>query len=201
MSILLNDDRCTDLGMLDFARDLLVWFVKVSKDVFGNFFNVYNVHALTHIVDDVLHHGSSLNHISAFKFENYMQTIKKMVRNSHNPIAQIVKRISEKMEHESLPKTFGLKNNFKDAFFIDGNGNVCEIVQEMEEVYECRVVKSRFLKSFFEFAIPSIDIGIFVIDNNQIRSQSFISKRNSYTNLIVLPYKNSLVCFPLLHSL
>ena len=92
------------MGFVSYARDLLCWFVKNSRCVYGNLFTVYNVHALTHIADDVVYHGSSLNHISAFKFENYMQTIKKMVKNSNNPIAQIVKRISERSVLKSKKK-------------------------------------------------------------------------------------------------
>ena len=33
--------------------------------------------------------------ISAFPFENHLQKIKKLVKNSHNTIAQVAKRLSE----------------------------------------------------------------------------------------------------------
>ena len=37
----------------------------------------------------------SLPNFSAFPFENYMQTLKKLLRKSDNPLQQIVKRLAE----------------------------------------------------------------------------------------------------------
>jgi len=45
-----------------------------------------------HLPDDVKNLQSSFNNLSAFKFENYMQSLKRTVRNSNNPAVQVVKR-------------------------------------------------------------------------------------------------------------
>lgn len=58
-------------------------------------FSTYNVHSLQHLPDDVQHFGTSLNEISAFQYENYLFKLKKYVRKSQNPIAQIAKRMKE----------------------------------------------------------------------------------------------------------
>ena len=63
---------------------------------FGDTFAVYNVHALLHLCEAVDNFNSSLNDISAFKFENFMQNLKRIVRNGSNPVSQIAKRLSEK---------------------------------------------------------------------------------------------------------
>lgn len=94
MSILLGEK--VDRELVCYAKELLLWFACNSINVYGNTFTVYNVHGLIHLADNVISHGCSLNTISAFKFENYMQSLKKMVRNSNNSIAQVVKRLSEK---------------------------------------------------------------------------------------------------------
>ena len=37
----------------------------------------------------------SLDHVSRFPVENYLQVLKKFVRNAQNPISQVVKRVAE----------------------------------------------------------------------------------------------------------
>jgi len=96
MSILLQEGIQTRKEFVLFARDLLLWFVSHCKSIHGNYFTVYNIHLLIHITDDVLYYNCSLNDLSAFKFENFMQTVKKLIRNSKNPLVQILKRLSER---------------------------------------------------------------------------------------------------------
>ena len=81
--------------MIEYARSLLRYNVSKAELIYGRTFTTYNVHNLVHLTDDVLNHNVGLHDISAFPFENYMQVIKKFVRNSKNPIAQIVKRLYE----------------------------------------------------------------------------------------------------------
>ena len=83
------------LNYIDYARKMLLNYVQSASLVYGTTFTTYNVHSLIHLADDVENHGEDLNKISAFPFENYLQEIKRFVKNSHNPIAQIVKRVSE----------------------------------------------------------------------------------------------------------
>jgi len=92
MSILLHEDVALFRQQVEYARQLLVWFVDGCNGVFGNFFCVYNVHNLIHLADDVVKNSCSLNEISAFKYENFVQYFKKIVRSTNNPVAQIVKR-------------------------------------------------------------------------------------------------------------
>ena len=71
---------------------------------------------------------SSLNDISAFKFENYLHIIKKSIRNTNNPVAQIAKR---KPEVESHCTQMHKKENeikcsirFQDSCFRHNNKSV-----------------------------------------------------------------------------
>lgn len=78
-----------------FANDLLVSFVEETSCLYSSEFLVYNVHSLVHLTDDAVKYGS-LDSISAFKFENYMQTLKSMVRSHCNELSQVVRRVYEK---------------------------------------------------------------------------------------------------------
>ena len=84
--------------LLESAKKLLNYFVYNSKECYGDTFclhTVYNVHGLIHIADDVEYFKKSLQSISAFAFENYLQELKRFVRSRHNPVAQIMKRLGE----------------------------------------------------------------------------------------------------------
>ena len=89
--------------LLTYAYELIEWFVQKSKNFYGPTFCTYNVNILVHHRDDLVKHNDNLNAISAFKFEIKLQSIKKLVRSSCNPLSQIVKRISEQ---EDANKSF-----------------------------------------------------------------------------------------------
>lgn len=47
-----------------YAKDLLLYFVKNVRMVYGETFSSYNVHAVCHLADDVNNFGTTLNEIS-----------------------------------------------------------------------------------------------------------------------------------------
>lgn len=79
---------------LDYAEKLLLAFVKSFAQIYGSSELIYNVHSLIHLVPDARRYGV-LDSISAFPFENYLGKLKKLIRTSQNPLAQVVRRISE----------------------------------------------------------------------------------------------------------
>ena len=58
----------------NYAKEMLLHFVKSTKDIYGEEFLVYNIHSLLHLPEDVEKFGS-LNNVSAFPFENYHKKI------------------------------------------------------------------------------------------------------------------------------
>ena len=53
VSILLDTNRERKNAYLEYAKSLLVFFVKNCKHNYGDTFTVYNVHSLLHLPDDV----------------------------------------------------------------------------------------------------------------------------------------------------
>ena len=80
VGIMLEANAEERAAYLDYAKNLLSYFVCSSEEVFGETFVVYNVHSLVHLHEDNEHFQCSLNEISAFKFENHLQQIKQLVR-------------------------------------------------------------------------------------------------------------------------
>lgn len=95
LSILLESNDVTRNAYLDYAKELMIHFVKSGKHLYGETFTSYNVHSLIHLTEDVQHFNTSLNDICAFQFENHLHKLKKSVKKAQSPIAQIVKRITE----------------------------------------------------------------------------------------------------------
>jgi len=79
---------------LDYAKLLLQYYVETFIILYGKENASHNTHNLLHLCDDVKKFGS-LQEFSAFPFENYMQSILKMIRKNDKPLEQIVCRISE----------------------------------------------------------------------------------------------------------
>ena len=71
-------------------KQLMEYFVEQGKVLYRNEFQVYNVHSMIHLADEVQEYGS-LDACSAFPFENYMQKLKRLIRSGKNPIVQIAK--------------------------------------------------------------------------------------------------------------
>lgn len=91
MILLLSPDHAK---FINIARKLLDNFVKNFENIYGSHLISHNVHGLTHICDDYEKFGP-LDNCSAFPFENFMGSLKKMLRKPDKPLQQIVKRYNE----------------------------------------------------------------------------------------------------------
>ncbi|KAF0682496.1 Uncharacterized protein FWK35_00038597, partial [Aphis craccivora] len=76
------------LKLINYAEELLRHFVISFEVLYGIHNMSHNIHGLLHLADDVKYHGT-LDQFSAFKFENFMQQLKKMIRKSDKPLQQI----------------------------------------------------------------------------------------------------------------
>lgn len=80
---------------IDYADQMLHWFVMKSITLYGESIITYNVHSLVHLADDVRNHRQPFDRISAFPFENYLDKLKGLVHSGLMPIRQMVKRLDE----------------------------------------------------------------------------------------------------------
>ena len=80
--------------MINFAEALLHYFVESFGILYGEQYISHNVHNLLHICSDVRMYGPQDN-FSAFRFENYMTFIKKVLRKHDKPLQQLFNRFNE----------------------------------------------------------------------------------------------------------
>ncbi len=113
----------------EYAHELLVHFVKRFRDLYGAESLVYNVHSMLHISQDAVKHGS-LDKCAAFPFENFLQQLKRLVRSGKRPVAQIVKRLSEVDQPDTVKLKHGITISAKrpnNAYALE-NSTFCEVI-------------------------------------------------------------------------
>jgi len=79
---------------LNFAEALFNNFVMSFQVLYGTEYLSHNVHNLLHLCSDVRTFGP-VDNFSAFRFENFMTSIKKQIRKNEKPLQQLVKRYKE----------------------------------------------------------------------------------------------------------
>lgn len=97
-NILTNKALMKNSQNIDLAEGLLLKFVFDFQNIYGEENVAFNVHNCIHVVRDVRKYGPAEN-FSAFPFESYLCTLKKLVRKTEKPLQQIARRLSE---YESL---------------------------------------------------------------------------------------------------
>ncbi len=156
MSILLNSDDVLRNEYLGYARDLTVYFVEKSEEFYGKTFAVYNVHSLTHLPDDVKHFQCSLNNVSSFPFENYLQTLKKNGQaksKSYCPGCQTLNRAREVNETQTCSQrdVHSCIYHIKGWLFPSGHEDFAFVKEKRSDgSLVCDVIHHNDTESFFD---------------------------------------------------
>ncbi|KAL1251834.1 hypothetical protein QQF64_019630 [Cirrhinus molitorella] len=103
-----------------YAHDLLQYFT-------GKEFLVYNTHAMLHIARDAGNFGG-LENCSAFMFEDYLQTPKRMVRSGRNPLVQVTRRPEERSKQKKTTVE-KISTKTQDCAYVLSGGQCCEVLQ------------------------------------------------------------------------
>ncbi|OXA45147.1 hypothetical protein Fcan01_20218 [Folsomia candida] len=198
---------------ISYAESLLVFFVETFKTLYGCENISYNVHGLIHLADDVRRHGN-LDSFSAFKFENHLGQLKRLVRSSNQPLQQIHRRIVEREQvniHSDCQndKTVTIKyaeveDVSPNNLVLLNNGTLVSVRKILNDNSGQFVIGRQFktLASLFEYPCDSKLLQIFKVKLSDL-SQS--DKKHSASNIkykCVAIYKkaDTFGIFPLLHS-
>lgn len=93
------------------AEELLKWYVERFKTLYGEENLVFTIHCIQHLPKQTLINGTLDSH-TAYPFENFMQTLKKMVRRQTNVLAQIYRRLVEMAStSKKLPQNLNSKKS------------------------------------------------------------------------------------------
>ena len=165
IKILCDDNEIKHNVLLESAKELLSYFVYNSKECYGDTFCVYNVHGLIHIADDVEYFKKSLQAISAFAFENYLQELKRFVRSRHNPVGQIVKCLGklEGLSREQKSLELKTSDNIRDSCFIVENGVVIIQSKLHNGDFVCDFYHKILLEDFLDTFVPCRQFDIFYV--------------------------------------
>lgn len=79
------------------AKRLLMEFSIELTRIYGALNASFNFHSLLHIADDVNFLHAPIDNYSAFKFENFLQYVKKLIRKGDHCIKQIHNRVLERL--------------------------------------------------------------------------------------------------------
>lgn len=213
------------LKLINYAEELLRHFVISFEVLYGIHNSSHNIHGLLHLADDVKYHGT-LDEFSAFKFENFMQQLKKMIRKSDKPLQQISRRYVERKNIglfgniKKVNRTIPCNNknnyfNFNGFTLISHNSknNCCilktgEIILIKEFLFDTNsklygLKGKQFLEQddLYITPCPSSLLGIYVVGKLSSISTWTICQVQKKCFRYRLPWNiNKYVVFPLLHS-
>ena len=150
--------------------------------------------------------GSSLNGISFFTFENYLQILNKFVKNSENPVVQVAKRISDISFAGAtrLEKEFYISSRQKDNCLLMDNKSIVFIKKKISESqFLCNQIdiSSGGSDELFKKPISSKVLNIMVIHRVTENGNIELFRNELIQKCICVPFKTRFIGFPMLHSM
>lgn len=196
---------------IDNAETLLKEFVKRFPSIYGSNSVTYKVHVLIHIPYFSRLYGP-LDEFSMYRFENYIQKLKKYIRKAELPLQQIYKRIEEEEAHTSesfITPHFNqteIKDNEKDGF-------VALRIDNYIVPFKVMAIYEHDSKSFFavrrclklnnvytsDNCMNSSDIGEITFESLDCTIEHFETSTLMY-KYCRIPFKNVFVLIPILHT-
>ena len=93
--ILSSKELCNDY--CHYTEDLFKRFINHFGATYGADQIIYNVQSLSHLPSHVRRFGV-LDNFSSFPYENYLQTIKSLIRKPNFPLPQVIRRLTEQSQ-------------------------------------------------------------------------------------------------------
>lgn len=206
---MLESDERTRNAYLPFAQELMKHFVKCCADLYGKCFPVYNVHGLLHLHEDVSHFNRSLNELSCFPFENYLQQIKKHVRSRKSPLEQVTRRLAEieqvqerKMPSNTQPKVFNSVKEKDSCFLLRDESFAFIREKNADGTFVCEIVNQRHTSTLFKQPCSSKLLNIVYMGNGLGRTKrGVLCEKDLFRKVACLPQESGgYVLIPLRHG-
>lgn len=210
------------------ADMLLQRFVEIYPHIYGADRVSYNVHGLLHLAAEVVRFGT-IDSFEAYRYENYMQEMKKLVRKDNKILQQLFKRLSEMnslnaetrnsgfifRNHSNEPfpgctssyrgyqfDSFILQSNEKDCYCSVYPNEIIKISQFAEFHGRDVLIGRRFTISdlFFVYPMNSSDLGIIKVRGLSDQDEIFNIDQVMF-KYFILHDVNDIVLVPILHNL
>lgn len=204
LSLLLSPSLAVDYN--SYTSELMNYFVTKTKDLYGEQFMVYNIHAMTHLPAEALRFGS-LDACSAFPFENFLGKLKRLVRSGKQPLVQVAKRL---MEISVSPQTTSVlatkcKLSRPNNAFILGQEKCCEAIEERTELNEtgspvvlCKVFEK--CEPLFEDPCDSRILGCYKVQARQY-TMKLVPEQQLTRPAIMLEEAQEIIFLAILHTI
>lgn len=194
---------------IDTAERLFDKFVEQYPSIYGEHSVTYVVHALLHITYYSRLYGP-LDAFSCYKYENFIQKLKKWLGNAHDPLQQIRNRIEEEDMYNSNSYTVPdfnkteVKCDEKDSFvalMIENQIKPFEVISIYEQNSEKYFAVRRCLnlKNFYTTPIDSSAIGEITYDVLDSTIEHYKSSEVVY-KYCRIPSGDIFVLIPILHT-
>lgn len=198
------------------ARELITQFVDEYDDVIGKKHFTFYSHCLLHIPDDVEKYGP-LYSLSAYKYENHMRLIKRLLRRKHGHIKQFFNRVDEmryadeiadelqsgKYDAQSKFNEFNLvPNSLRDGCVMLESGYSLVITESFERNGVEMVRGNRFLvsKDFYVDPFPSMEnMGTILASQLSKNIEEFPASAITH-KFFRIPFEEDFVLVPILHT-
>ncbi|KAK3933100.1 1-deoxy-D-xylulose-5-phosphate synthase [Frankliniella fusca] len=172
---------------LDDADTLLKKFISDSVSVYGQQFNVYNVHHLKHLADECRRHGD-LDSFSAFKYENHLGVLKRLLHAPGRTLSQIVCRLLE--EAANTPPTEVVQGEVEVSFPCELPSSLSHLGKGFESIFipKCKILLKKH--SFF----LNIDKDIVQLTNIIKTQENFLLAGRKFgfkTNFFTTPFPSA----------
>lgn len=204
MAYRLLSSKATTGTNIDVAEELLKEFVQDWTKFYRKEFLRFNVHSLLHLAADVRLHGP-IDTFSAYKFEDKIRQLRRMIKSNNRVPAQLFNRIKERQNIDYKPTTRKNKSNVRSIKF---KRDSCLMLkdQSVVEVIDICPSKTRYLvskwnvsESHFMCPFDSKLVGICRVDD-LADEEYYVDKSSVKFKCYRLPYQESYVAIPLIHS-
>ena len=177
---------------------------KKMHHVFGQaLLSIIYMHCYIITYYNVTNFCCSLNNRSVFKFQNFMKTIKKIVRHGSNPVAEVAKRWKYWKHESSWNICFTIKTKKRFCFQLT-NEKMCFLKNNIcEDCYECDTFKLAQTESIYLTPTHSKCLGIGFIRNMSTTGFEVaeIQKKDLKRKICILSWKNGFDLFPMSHKI